>query len=90
LLIKDSALAYSDTIKHHESTTPNHYNEQLQLSLFTHLNEPPTACLVFLHGFGSNRIESVNILPYLPSHYSMCAFDFSAEGKSEGSIVTYG
>lgn len=43
-----------------------------------------------MHGYGSNRTEAVHIMKYLPTNISMCCFDFSGEGKSEGRIITFG
>jgi hypothetical protein len=43
-----------------------------------------------MHGYGSNRLECVNFLKYLPGRYALCCFDFSGCGKSEGDLITYG
>ncbi len=43
-----------------------------------------------MHGYGSNRMEAIFLLKYLPANISMCCFDFSAEGKSDGKIITFG
>lgn len=43
-----------------------------------------------MHGYGSNRLECCNILKVLKEPYSLCSFDFSGSGKSEGDRVTYG
>ena len=47
-------------------------------------------CIVFLHGYGSNRLECSNLLKGLTEEYALCAFDFSGSGKSEGDRITYG
>ena len=43
-----------------------------------------------MHGYGSNRLECTNILPFLGEELSLCSFDFSGSGKSQGDTVTYG
>lgn len=76
---------------HVESVVFNKYDEKLKVSLFYHKKQPEkTTCVVFMHGYGSNRIEAISILPKIPKDYSLCCFDFSAEGKSDGDMVTYG
>lgn len=46
--------------------------------------------MVFMHGLGSTRLEGLNLLKEMPKGYSLCVFDFSGSGKSEGKCVTYG
>jgi pimeloyl-ACP methyl ester carboxylesterase len=70
---------------------PNGNYEHLHASLFTHAEHPqPPLCILFMHGYGSNRLESACILPVLPEQCALCAFDFSGSGKSEGDLITYG
>lgn len=73
-----------------DSSVYNKYNEKLKVSLFFNRAEAQETCILYMHGYGSNRVEGVVLLRYLPSNISLCCFDFSAEGKSEGRIVTYG
>ena len=47
-------------------------------------------CIVYLHGLGSSRLEALSIAQNLPKHYSLCMFDMSGSGKSQGEFVTYG
>jgi pimeloyl-ACP methyl ester carboxylesterase len=82
-------LLFSGDISHevHQVTNPNF--EKLYASLFT--KEPnPQVCIVFMHGYGSNRLECINVLKAMPANYALCAFDFSGSGKSEGDRITYG
>lgn len=39
-------------------------------------------CIIYLHGFGSHRLEGVTILSALPKEWGLCCFDFSGSGKS--------
>ena len=77
-------LAYAD------ATVYNRYKEKLKVTLFYHHNQSRKYCIVFMHGFGSNRLEALNILTELPIDIDLCCFDFSGEGKSQGKIVAYG
>jgi pimeloyl-ACP methyl ester carboxylesterase len=52
--------------------------------------DPTDICVVFMHGLGSTRLEGLNLLKEMPKGYSLCVFDFSGSGKSEGKSVTYG
>ena len=45
---------------------------------------------MYLHGLGSCRLEALTLVPSLPKHYSLCMFDMSGGGKSEGTVRTYG
>lgn len=47
-------------------------------------------CIVFLHGYGSNRLECSSLIKGLDENYALCSFDFSGSGKSEGDRITYG
>jgi cephalosporin-C deacetylase-like acetyl esterase len=50
-----------------------------------------STCVVFLHGYGSNRLECSNLLPFIQSQQlALCSLDFSGSGKSQGDTVTYG
>lgn len=88
-------MSYLDNYEYVDSMVYNKYNEKLKVSLFfsrgvmgrEYLNEK---CIVYMHGYGSNCMEGLFLLRYLPRDMSMCCFDFSAEGRSEGHIVTYG
>ncbi len=63
--------------------------ERLYVSLFKKKVDCQV-CIVFLHGYGSNRLECSNILPLLSPEMALCSFDFSGSGKSQGDSVTYG
>ena len=77
------------TLSHQLLPVYNHNYEKLHVSLFqttTHTD----ICILFMHGYGSNRLECCNVLKVLKEPYSLCSFDFSGSGKSEGDRVTYG
>jgi pimeloyl-ACP methyl ester carboxylesterase len=76
-------------IDHEILRVPNQKYEKLYASLFKK-NPHPEICILFMHGYGSNRLECANILRILPEQYALCAFDFSGSGKSEGDLITYG
>lgn len=47
--------------------------------------------VVFLHGYGDNKNQSLKIAPFLVEHaYDVLAFDFRAHGESDGSLTTVG
>jgi predicted acyl esterase len=70
---------------------PNRSYETLHASLFTSAAHPqPALTILFMHGYGSNRLECASLLRALPEEWAVCAFDFSGSGKSEGDLVTYG
>lgn len=61
----------------------NSFGEKLKTTVFlpdhnTHKN----CCILYLHGYGSHRLEGLTILEYLPKSYGLCCFDFSGSGKS--------
>jgi hypothetical protein len=87
---EDFALSYLDDYDFVDSLVYNKYNEKLKVSLFFAQKTKHETCVVYMHGFGSNRTEAIFLLKYLPTNISLCCFDFSGEGKSEGRIVTYG
>jgi pimeloyl-ACP methyl ester carboxylesterase len=68
----------------------NGFHERLKASLFTQRNSHTTCCIVYLHGFGSHRLEGVTLVSELPKKFAFCCFDFSGSGKSEGSLSAYG
>jgi pimeloyl-ACP methyl ester carboxylesterase len=76
-------------IEHEVHRVANHNYEKLYASLFKK-TPLPDLCIVFMHGYGSNRLECTNIIKELPANYALCSFDFSGSGKSEGDLVTYG
>lgn len=39
-------------------------------------------CIVYLHGFGSHRLEGATLLTALGPEFGLCCFDFSGSGKS--------
>lgn len=68
-------------IEHEVHRVANQNYEKLYASLFKKTPKPET-CIVFMHGYGSNRLECTNILKEMPGNYALCAFDFSGAGKS--------
>ncbi|PXF47053.1 hypothetical protein BWQ96_03130 [Gracilariopsis chorda] len=78
--------------KRYDSTLINRRGLTLQVSRFipNHLSEDaPT--IVYLHGNGSCRAESLMLLPItIPYGLSLLAFDFSGSGRSEGEYISLG
>lgn len=76
----------------------NSRKERLKCSLIRHKNSEKrklglhanSKCLLYLHGFGSSRLEALSLVELLPHDYCLCIFDLSGSGKSEGSKITYG
>ena len=57
----------------------------------TKLSDLPHPYIIYLHGNSSSRIEALQILKYvLPFGISICCFDFSGCGHSEGNYVSLG
>lgn len=47
--------------------------------------------VVFLHGYGESKNQSLKVAPFLVAHgYDVLAFDFRAHGESEGDVTTVG
>lgn len=47
--------------------------------------------VLYLHGNSSSRLESKNLLQYLPHQYSLASFDFIGCGNNmENDIITLG
>jgi hypothetical protein len=73
-------------------------HERLKCSLIRHKNSDKkklslhanSKCLLYLHGFGSSRLEALSLVELLPQEFCLCIFDLSGSGKSEGDLVTYG
>jgi pimeloyl-ACP methyl ester carboxylesterase len=84
----ENAISCHD-LRHQLLPVYNKQYEKLHTSLFTK-SEKPTVCILFLHGYGSNRLECSNLLPFLKENVAVCCFDFSGSGKSQGDRVTYG
>ena len=61
--ISDNLLATKD-FENKIIKVPNKYYEILYGSIFTkkQVVKKPKTCIVFMHGYGSNRLESLNIL----------------------------
>ena len=59
-------LACMDNHEFVDSIVYNKYNEKLKTSLFFDRNSLHQVCVVYMHGYGSNRTESVHIMKYLP------------------------
>ena len=68
----------------------NSFDEKIKATLFSHVEIDTHCCILYLHGFGSHRLEGVTLLSALPKSLSFCCFDFSGSGKSEGTTSTYG
>jgi pimeloyl-ACP methyl ester carboxylesterase len=47
--------------------------------------------VVFLHGYGASKVQSLNVAPFLHrAGYAVLAFDFRAHGDSQGAYTTVG
>jgi hypothetical protein len=82
-------MVYLGEVEHEVHRIANQNYEKLYLSLFKK-TPTPEICILFMHGYGSNRLECTNILRTLPDNCALCSFDFSGSGKSEGDLITYG
>jgi hypothetical protein len=71
-----------DDYEHVDSSVYNKYEEKLKVSLFFSKDQPHENCVLYMHGYGSNRIEGIFLLRHLPKNIALCCFDFSGEGKS--------
>jgi hypothetical protein len=45
-----------DDYEHVDSAVFNKYDEKLKVSLFFNKKQPKNKCIVYMHGYGSNRI----------------------------------
>src|ERR671922_1194172 len=53
--------------------------------------QPGQALAIVCHGFGTNRREGLDLLPWLREHgYGGLFFDFQAHGESDGRFTTVG
>ena len=51
----------------------------------------PSGTVVFLHGYGASKAQSLSVAPFLHrAGYDVLAFDFRAHGESGGSYTTVG
>ncbi|CAD8124202.1 unnamed protein product [Paramecium sonneborni] len=65
----------------------------LQCSLFepVRMQDKPHACMIYLHGNSSSRVESLTILEYLlPQNIAVCGIDLSGSGQSQGEYISLG
>jgi hypothetical protein len=54
-------------------------------------NKNASACIVYAHGLGSNKLEGLSIAKYfMKQGFDLCSFDFSSSGRSEGEFTSYG
>lgn len=48
-------------------------------------------CVLYMHGNSSCRVEGLECVPYLlPANMTLCCFDFSGCGLSEGEYISLG
>src|SRR5581483_11293387 len=53
--------------------------------------QAPLGTVVFLHGYGDSKNQSLEVAPFLhQARWSVLAFDFRAHGASEGDHTTVG
>ncbi len=63
----------------------------LECSLWESKSKPSGFCVVYLHGNSSSRYESIQLLKFLTKYdISLCSFDFSGCGLSEGQYISLG
>jgi len=63
----------------------------LKCSFFECDQTSPSRCVVYCHGNCGNRMDSLEIIDFvLPEGMTLCAFDFSGSGQSEGEYVSFG
>jgi hypothetical protein len=63
----------------------------LMVNLFNSNFTDNKHCIIYLHGNSGNRTEGSSCLKATASKgISLCTFDFSGSGKSEGDYVTLG
>lgn len=81
-------------IAREDFSVQNKKNQNLQVSLFRMENLKggfyKKPCIIYLHSHSGCRIESLQILEYVSDYFSLCTFDFSGSGNSEGEYVTLG
>jgi pimeloyl-ACP methyl ester carboxylesterase len=83
---------YNDMIHRKDFQVFNNRRQTLQMSLY-HKDGGLTIhpCVIYLHCNTGSRIDA---LPYIPllirNGYTVCAFDFSGSGNSDGKYVTLG
>lgn len=73
-------------------STMNKNNQRLAASLFKRDKDQNTdrPCVIYLHSHGANRTEGVRLINYTFPEFSLCVFDFSGCGLSEGEYVSLG
>lgn len=63
----------------------------MECSLWEAKVNPSSFCVVYLHGNSSSRFESVQLFKFLSKFdISLCSFDFSGCGLSEGEYISLG
>lgn len=82
------------TFVRHDFYVLNHLKHNLACSYFApkHSNKP-LPCVIYLHGNCSSRLEAIlcgAIQALLPRGLTLCCFDFSGSGLSDGEWVTLG
>ena len=51
----------------------------------------PFPCLIYCHGNAGSRVDCLPLVPLvLPQGISICSFDFSGAGQSEGQFLSLG
>lgn len=58
-----------------------HEGKKIEISVF----DPPSKnnkLILYLHGNSSSRLESKNLIKYLPNGYSLAGFDFIGCGNN--------
>ena len=75
----------------HDFQIQNKRNFRLECSLWEAKATPSSFCVVYLHGNSSSRFESVQLFKYFSKFdISLCSFDFSGCGLSEGEYISLG
>lgn len=69
----------------------NRRNFHLECSLWEQKTHPSSFCVIYLHGNSSSRFESIQLLKFISKYdISLCSFDFSGCGLSEGDYISLG
>ena len=69
----------------------NDRNLTLKCSFFEPEQPVASKCVVYCHGNCGNRMDSLEVIDFvLPENMTLCSFDFSGAGHSQGEYVSFG
>ncbi len=75
---------------HKNFKIPNEYNQLLHGTVINNRSMTNQVCVVFMHGYGSNKLQGLTLVELLPKDLDFCCFDFSASGRSQGNTTIFG